>query len=120
MFNNCSGLTSLNLSNFDTSKVTTMSEMFYSCRGLTSLDLSKFDTTNVTSMSSMFHSCSGLTTIYVSDGWSTDKVTSSSNMFYGCSKLVGGNGTAYNSSYQDKTYARIDTAETPGYLTAKQ
>jgi hypothetical protein len=41
-------------------------------------------------------------------------------MFYDCPKLVGGNGTAYNSSYIDKTYARIDTAEIPGYLTAKQ
>ena len=40
-------------------------------------------------------------------------------MFYNCSKLVGGNGTVYDSSNTDATYARIDTAENPGYLTKK-
>ena len=69
---------------------------------------------------------SGLTTIYVSEynsttgkGWTTKKVTSSSWIFYGCENLVGGNGTKYNSSYIDKIYARIDTADAPGYFTKK-
>lgn len=31
--------------------------------------------------------------------------------------MVPGAGTTYNDSYTDKTYARIDTADTPGYLT---
>lgn len=38
-------------------------------------------------------------------------------MFYNCTKLVGGNGTTYNNNITDKTYAVIDTATTPGYLT---
>lgn len=29
------------------------------------------------------------------------------------------NGTTYDSSYTDKTYARVDTVETPGYFTYK-
>ena len=37
MFYNCSSLTSLNLSGFDTSNVTSMSYMFYDCYKLTSL-----------------------------------------------------------------------------------
>ena len=49
-----SGLTSLNLSSFNTSKVTDMSYMFYDMRNLTSLDLSNFDTSKVTSMDFMF------------------------------------------------------------------
>ena len=53
-------------------------------------------------------------------GWTTENVISSSEMFKSCIKLVGGNGTKYNSSYQDATYARIDTAENPGYLTKKE
>ena len=93
--------------------------MFWNCDDLTTLDLSSFDTRKVTDMSDMFYDCNALTTIYVSDTWSTTNVTSSSNMFSKCTKLVGGNGTAYNSSYTDKTYARIDTASTPGYFTAK-
>ena len=47
-------------------------------------------------------------------------VTSSDYMFGSNASLVGGNGTKFNSSYVDKTYARIDTANTPGYFTAKQ
>ena len=39
-------------------------------------------------------------------------------MFHNCTQLVGGNGTAYNTNYQDKTYARIDKAGAPGYFTA--
>ena len=50
-----SGLTSLNLSSFNTSKVTDMSYMFYDMRNLTSLDLSNFDTSKVTNMNSMFY-----------------------------------------------------------------
>ena len=32
----------------------------------------------------------------------------SGDMFKGATSLVGGSGTKYNSSYVDKTYARID------------
>ena len=119
MFNSCSSLTSLDLSNFDTSSATNMSAMFYGCSGLTSLDVSNFDTSSVTSMSSMFSGCTNLVTIYVSDLWNVDAVTSSYYMFTGSTKLTGGNGTGYSSSYTDKTYAVIDTADTPGYLTYK-
>ena len=126
MFKGCSGLTSLDVSNFDTSQVTSMKAMFISCRGLTSLDVSNFNTSQVTDMSHMFYYCENLTSLYVSEynsatqkGWTTENVTSSSTMFDSCTKLVGGNGTKFNSSYTDKTYARIDTASTPGYLTKK-
>ena len=126
MFASCSGLTSLDVSNFNTSQVTNMSGMFMSCSGLTSLDVSNFNTSKVTNMSYIFSYCSGLTSLYVSEynsatqkGWTTENVTSSSDMFRYCNKLVGGNGTKYNSNYTDATYARIDTASTPGYLTKK-
>ena len=42
MFGDCPSLTSLNLSNFDISKVTSMKNMFSSCLSLTSLNLSNF------------------------------------------------------------------------------
>ena len=47
MLYGCSSLTSLNLSNFYTSQVTSMNNMFYDCSSLTSLDLSSFNTTKV-------------------------------------------------------------------------
>ena len=47
-------------------------------------------------------------------------VTSMSYVFTGSSNLVGGAGTTYNSSYIDKTYARIDGGtSSPGYFTLK-
>ena len=124
MFNKCSSLTSLDVSNFDTSQVTDMSAMFLECSGLTSLDVSKFDTSKVINMSIMFYTCNSLSKIYVSEynettdkGWTTKNVTDSRDMFYAATKLVGGNGTVYNFSNRDATYARIDKEGEPGYLT---
>ena len=118
MFLNSQAAT-LDLSNFDTSNVTNMNEMFYNSQA-TTLDLSNFNTSNVTNMAQMFNSSTNLKTIYVSNKFNTDKVTSSTNMFRGCTNLVGGAGTKYNSSYTDKTYARIDGGTSnPGYFTAK-
>ena len=41
-------------------------------------------------------------------------------MLKNCKNLIGGNGTKYNSDYNDKTYARIDAPETPVYFTLKE
>ena len=57
MFNNCSGLKSLDLSGWNTSNVTSMNQMFYYCNKLETLDLSGWDTSNVTDMNGMFNSC---------------------------------------------------------------
>ena len=43
MFYNCGDLTSIDLSNFDTSNVQDMSGMLYYCNRLTSIDLSNFN-----------------------------------------------------------------------------
>ena len=107
----------INLSNFNTSSVTDMSYMFQNSQA-TTLDLSNFDTSNVTNMNYMFQNSTKLTTIYVSDKFNTDNVTTSTNMFLSSTKLMGGAGTKYNSSYVDKTYARIDGGTSnPGYFT---
>ena len=54
MFYQCSSLTSLNLSNFNTNNVNNRYAMFSECSSLTSLNLSNFNTNNVTNMSGMF------------------------------------------------------------------
>ena len=109
--------TTLNLSNFNTSNVTNMKKMFYASVA-TTLDLSSFDTSNATNMSYMFDLSFELKTIYVSNKFTTGKVKNSTEMFSGCTSLIGGSGTKYNSSYTDKTYARIDGGTSnPGYFT---
>ena len=87
MFSGCSGLTSLDLSSFNTQNVTNMVEMFSGCRGLTSLDLSHFNTQNVTDMHYMFYGCSGLTSLDLSH-FNTQNVTDMNDMFSGCSGLT--------------------------------
>ena len=120
MFYNCSSLTDIDVSHFDTKNVTTMHSMFRGS-GVKSLDLSSFDTWNVVMMGSMFRDCSSLETIYVNDGWGTYNVTDDgASMFDGCTSLVGGAGTVYDESNTDVTYARVDEGEeTPGYLSYK-
>ena len=80
MFWSMHSLTSLNLSNFNTSKVTNMSSMFYNMRNLTSLDLSNFDTSNVTNMKAMFHNSWSLTSLNLSN-FDTSKVKYMESMF---------------------------------------
>ena len=78
MFSN-SKATTLDVSNFDTSNVTDMSNMFDGSNA-TTLDVSNFNTSNVTDMSSMFHG-SQATTLDVSN-FNTSNVTDMDSMFY--------------------------------------
>lgn len=91
MFEDCSALIQLDISNFDTSNVTKMETMFCICEKLTQLDLSNFDISNVTDMHGMFYNCAKLAIIYVSDKWNVNKVTISDNMFSRCNSLINFN-----------------------------
>ena len=113
-----SHVNNLDLSNFNTSKVTDMNRMFWSTYA-TTIDVSSFDTSKVTDMNSMFYGGDNLKTIYASSKFVTTAVSDSEVMFEGSTSLVGGAGTKYNSSYVDKTYARIDGGtSSPGYFTS--
>ena len=87
MFRGCSSLTSLDLSNFNTENVQNMSEMFSGCQNLTSLDLSNFKTENLQYMSYMFSGCQNLTSLNLSN-FNTENVKDMSYMFWGCSSLT--------------------------------
>jgi len=64
--------------------VTNMSYMFYNCTSLTTLDLSDWDTSSVTWMASMFMYCNRLTTIIGIEDWDTSSLTSVLGMFCNC------------------------------------
>ena len=97
MFSDCSSLTSLDVTHFNTAKVTDMIAMFYSCSSLTSLDVTHFNTENVTKMYSMFYSCSSLTSLDVTH-FNTAKVTNMIYMFYNCSSLTSLDVTHFNTA----------------------
>ena len=97
MFYGMSNLTTLNLFHFDTSKVTNMSMMFYGMRDLTSLNLSNFDTSKVTLMYNMFYGMSNLDTLNLSN-FDTSKVTDMHNMFSSMTNLTSLNLSSFNTS----------------------
>ena len=77
MFFECTDITEIDLSNFDTSKVNLINDMFHGCN---------FDTSQVTSMYYMFYNCSSLTSLNLSN-FETSKVKDIYNMFDGCINL---------------------------------
>ena len=97
MFHDCNNLTSLDVNKWDTSNVTNMGSMFYSCSSLTQLDLSNFDTTNVTDMQSMFYSCYKLTSLDVSN-WDVSNVTNMYCMLSDCRSLTSLDISNFNTS----------------------
>ena len=80
MFESCEELTSLDVSSFDTSSVTSMWEMFGHCPKLTSIDVSGFDTSNVTKMYDMFFACNKLEYLDLSN-WDMGKVTEADDYY---------------------------------------
>ena len=85
MFDSCSSLYYVNFTGFITSKVTSMEYMFYGC-AFTSLDLSIFDTSKVYTMECMFSDCEYLTSLNLSNFY-TPVISNMNSMFNGCKKL---------------------------------
>ena len=86
LFEGCSNLKNIDLSNLNTSNVTNMSSLFKGCTFLENINLSNINTGNVTDMSSMFASCGHLKNIDLSD-LNTSNVTKMSSMFAHCERL---------------------------------
>ena len=133
MFAWCEKLADLDLSNFNTRKVSNMSDMFRNCKSLGTVDISNFTVEsfdvnelypNNTGTSFMFAECTQLTTIYSNNDWAASGTIDSEHsnyMFNGCRNLRGSAGTSYlESQYNDITFARPDTPETPGYFSVKE
>ena len=87
MFEECENLKYINFSNINTSSVIDLSSMLSKCNSLTSIDLSNFDTSKVTLMNNLFYGCSSLTSIDITN-FDTSKVTSIASMFNGCHNLI--------------------------------
>lgn len=103
MFVNCSNLNVLDITNLDTSKVVNMSGIFDGCESLKSIDLSSFDTSNVTDMSYMFRECKSLEKIDVSH-FNTSQVTDMSGMFSECEALKELDLSAFHVDQVTSTY----------------
>lgn len=110
-------------------------DMYPTCQTLLELDVSTWDTSKVTDMAYLFTQNPKLKTIYASDKFVITAVTNNTlnttddygtysykggdKIFTNDTSLVGGNGTKYSTSGNVKEYARIDRPGTPGYFTEK-
>ena len=118
LFYSCTNLASVGgLGNLSGAR--SMRYMFSSC-AFTTIDFRGFDPSPLTDLFYTFSCCSKLTTIYADATWALPSGgLTGSQCFYSCStSLVGGNGTVWASNKTAYTYFRIDTASTPGYITA--
>ena len=97
MFSFCYSLTSINFENFNTTQVNNMFCMFYSCTSLDSLDLSNFDTKKVTNIDYLFYGCYSLKSLDLKR-FNTSLVKSMINVFFSCLKLTSLNIKSFDTS----------------------
>jgi len=96
LFYDCSNISNIDFSSFDTKNVTNMSWMFSHSWKITNIDLSFFNTENVIDMSHMFDHCERLININLSS-FDTENVIDMSWMFSYCLKLSNIDLSSFNS-----------------------
>ena len=115
MFNGCSALSSIDVSGFDVSSVTTFAYMFNNCAKITGLYTEEWENSVATNMSYMFAGCTNLNGVSFAIGagiggmldyytkLSTANVTKMDGMFSGCSGLKSLNLAGFNLSKKPST-----------------
>ena len=94
------------IENLDVSGTRNITSMFESCTKLKVLDLSNFSTPNLNIMNRVFYGCYSLTTIYASDNFKIGK-QEGTDVFTGCDKLKG--EIEFQKSKTDMSYANYKT-----------
>ena len=98
MFSDNTSLTNITFGdNFNTANVTNMGGMFKNCTILKTIDLSSFDTSNATIFASMFMNCQGLQNLDLKS-FNTSNVERMDAMFYNCSSLTSLDLSSFNTS----------------------
>lgn len=119
LFQNCTSLTTLDLSGWNTSKVTNMSMMFNKCTSLTSVNMSGWQFNNDCVISAMFNSTSNLKTIIGHENWDLSNVKDCALLFYmsGIEELnvtnwnMSGKGTSVNGVFQNSKLSNLIGSE---------
>ena len=92
--------------------------LFGYCGAIDQVDLRGFDPSKLVEVSYCFYNCKALTTILADAGWQLPDGVEGASVFTGDTLLEGGAGFGYSSMKTNYKYFCIDSAETPGYLTA--
>lgn len=83
----CSNLKTLNITGWKTNQLTTIFSAFQECINLTELDVSGLDVSNVETLSSTFFKCSSLLSLDLSK-WNVNNITTFDGLFQDCSSLT--------------------------------
>jgi surface protein len=86
MFRACTGLTSIDLNNWNTPKITDFSSIFFDCTNIVEINASSWDVTGTNFIGNMFVRCRNLEVLDVSN-WDVSNAISAFQMFYDCRKL---------------------------------
>ena len=86
IFSDCTSLTNINLSNFNTQNVINMASMFSGCNSLININLPNFNTRNVINMANMFSGYNSFNNINFFN-FNTQNVDNMYCMFRGCELL---------------------------------
>lgn len=115
MFYNCTALSALDVTSWNTSNVTNMHALFWNTR-LKEIDLTHFNTAKVTDMEGMFRSCLSLQKLDLSS-FNTGNVTKASGMFsyFSVKELkVGSNFTMPKISSKQSAFESVKDCEIRG------
>jgi surface protein len=86
LFQDSQSLQEVDLSNWNTSNVTNLSNMFSGCWGIEKVNVQNFNVSKVTTIASMFSACYSLGEIDISS-WNLALCTNASNVFQNCYSL---------------------------------
>ena len=98
MFCKLANVQSLDVAGFDTSKVENMGGMFVDCASLKSIAVGSWDVSNVKFMDNMFRGCSSLEELEGAEYWSTGNAETMGQMFDGCSSLKSVNASDWHAT----------------------
>ena len=97
MFENCENLEKINFGKINTSLVNNMKYLFHYCYKLSSIDVSNFDTSSVTTINSIFRYCTSLTSINISN-FNTKNMVDMLDIFAYCHKLTSADLSSFDTS----------------------
>lgn len=108
MFENCTNLEEVTfLGNIDMSNYS-IDKMFKDCSELKKVRFFNIGNNGFMSMNNAFANCSKLETIVVHSGYTFNARVNSQDTFLNCTKLMGSNGTLFDTNHIDSDYATID------------
>lgn len=96
----------MDISNLDTSRATSMYDMFWGCSSLTSLDVSNFDVRSVTEMSHIFAACDSLKELNLGDRFLESQLAHAKAFEWGTPsdlKIISTNVDAINLGLKNET-----------------